>query len=150
MASEATTSIPFHSTPVPQSPSNNHSTNYIDAQAQAQATSEQSHSIPSKNHKHSNPIRRVPGPGSSTKASSSNTEEASPYEQEVKIPDGRRNSQGEAIPSPTESWKPNFGRKQSWDPQEYKRKMSMELLKEDSGNGSGFTEGGPGTRKVGE
>jgi len=147
MASEATTSIPFHSTPVPPSPSDNHSTNYIDAQAQA--ASEQSASAPSKNHKHSNPIRRVPGPGS-TEASSSNTEEVSPYEQEVKIPDGRRNSQGEAIASPTESWKPNFGRKQSWDPQEYKRKMSMELLREESGNGSGFTEGGPGTRKVGE
>jgi hypothetical protein len=137
MATKATTTIPFHNTPVPPSPPKNPSTNYIDAQTS------QSASVPSKNHKHSNPIRRVPGPAGQE-------EEASPYDQEVKIPDGRRNSQGEVIASPTESWKPNFGRKQSWDPQEYKRKMSLSLLEDDAGNGCGFTEGGPGTRKVGE
>ena len=61
-----------------------------------------------------------------------------------KISDGRRNSQGEVIPSPTESWKPNFARKQSWNQEDLKRKVYMSELeaKKAKGQGMGFTEGG--------
>jgi hypothetical protein len=67
----------------------------------------------------------------------------------VRIPDGRRNSQGEIIPSPTETWKPNFSRTQSWNPEDMKRQYYIsELETNKKTQGGGFTEGGEGTRKV--
>lgn len=72
------------------------------------------------------------------------------YSQPMKIPDGRRNSVGENLPSPTESWTPTFTRNQSWNREDLKRQAYVveELEKKKEGQGSGFTEGGPGTRKV--
>ncbi|KAH7313185.1 hypothetical protein BKA65DRAFT_517500 [Rhexocercosporidium sp. MPI-PUGE-AT-0058] len=65
------------------------------------------------------------------------------------IPDGRRNSQGEVLPSPTEGWKPNFKRVQSWNREEYKRDVyKAEMVEVEPSQGAGFTEGGEGTRKV--
>ena len=63
---------------------------------------------------------------------------------EIKAPDGRRNSQGEEIPSPVETWKPNFTRKQSWNPEDLKREhvISELVKKKDQGAGAGFTEVG--------
>ncbi|KAH6716989.1 hypothetical protein DL95DRAFT_33181 [Leptodontidium sp. 2 PMI_412] len=66
----------------------------------------------------------------------------------VSIPDGRRNSQGEVLPSPTEDWKPNFKRVQSWSREEFKRDVYKIEMVEEPGQGTGFTEGGKGTRKV--
>ena len=70
--------------------------------------------------------------------------------QAVRIPDGRRNSLGEIIPSPTESWKPNFQRTQSWCQEDLKRQLlENEFGKQrEQGQGTGFTEGGEGSRKV--
>jgi hypothetical protein len=67
----------------------------------------------------------------------------------VKIPDGRRNSMGETLPSPTETWKPNLARNQSWNQEDLKRKYVMtELEKDKSVQGGGFTEVGEGSRKI--
>jgi len=68
----------------------------------------------------------------------------------VKIPDGRRDSKGAVVVSPTETWRPNFGRKQSWSQQDLKRELLQAELGEkmDEGQGMGFTEGGEGSRKV--
>ncbi|KAJ5052278.1 uncharacterized protein L3040_002032 [Drepanopeziza brunnea f. sp. 'multigermtubi'] len=41
--------------------------------------------------------------------------------------DGRRNSQGQALPSPMETWKPSFARVQSWNREEFKRSAYVEL-----------------------
>lgn len=70
--------------------------------------------------------------------------------QQIKIPDGRKNSTGEAVVSPTETWRPNFTRKQSWCQQDLKREiLQTELDKQtDEGQGTGFTEGGEGTRQI--
>jgi hypothetical protein len=57
----------------------------------------------------------------------------------VDIPDGRRNSQGEALKSPVASWKPTFERKQSWNQQDLKREVQKEEL-EKAGGGAGFSE----------
>ena len=63
---------------------------------------------------------------------------------QIKVPDGRRNSQGEKIPSPVETWKPNFARRQSWNREDLKREHVMSQLtkKNDEGMGAGFTEVG--------
>jgi len=63
---------------------------------------------------------------------------------EIKIPDGRRNSLGVNIPSPVESWKPNFARRQSWNKEDLKREHVMAELvkKKNEGMGMGFTEAG--------
>jgi hypothetical protein len=77
--------------------------------------------------------------------------EASDHSTPIKIPDGRRNSQGEILPSPTESWKPNLQRTQSWNAEDLKRvyyKRDMQDGSHPQGQGTGFTEGGEGTRKV--
>jgi len=68
----------------------------------------------------------------------------------VKIPDGRRDSKGAVVFSPTETWRPNIGRKQSWSQQDLKREMLQAELgeKRDEGQGTGFTEGGEGSRRV--
>jgi hypothetical protein len=57
----------------------------------------------------------------------------------VDIPDGRRNSQGEALKSPVASWKPTFERKQSWNQQDLKREVQKEELEKREG-GAGFSE----------
>ncbi|PQE31905.1 hypothetical protein CJF32_00008849 [Rutstroemia sp. NJR-2017a WRK4] len=59
----------------------------------------------------------------------------------ITIPDGRRNSKGEELASPTQTWRPNPARTQSWDRQAYKRDMQWAgLNKENKGEFSGFTE----------
>ncbi|TAQ89936.1 hypothetical protein B7494_g1715 [Chlorociboria aeruginascens] len=73
---------------------------------------------------------------------------------DVRIPDGRKNSQGEILKSPAETWRPDFKRKQSWNQQDLKRELVMsELGKGDMASGeaekwaneegmeTGFTEG---------
>jgi hypothetical protein len=57
----------------------------------------------------------------------------------IDIPDGRRNSQGEALKSPVASWKPTFERKQSWSQQDLKREVQKEELEKTEG-GAGFSE----------
>jgi len=72
-----------------------------------------------------------------------------------KIPDGRRNSKGEELASPTQAWRPNPARTQSWDHQAYKRDMQWAGLgKENEGPGvgtggefTGFTEKDEGKGK---
>jgi hypothetical protein len=64
---------------------------------------------------------------------------ARPNAPAVQIPDGRKNSQGESLQSPTESWQPSFQRRQSWNQQDLKRQVYIGEL--DSGEGAGFTEG---------
>ncbi|TGO44733.1 hypothetical protein BCON_0470g00060 [Botryotinia convoluta] len=57
---------------------------------------------------------------------------------EVSIPDGRRNSGGETLPSSVETWKPNLDRRQSWNHQDLKRLYVEEgLKKEDWDNDAG-------------
>jgi hypothetical protein len=69
--------------------------------------------------------------------------------EQIHIPDGRRNSQGEVLPSPTESWKPKMNRVQSWNQEDLKRKAyQVEMGECEKGQGTGFTEGGPGTRRI--
>jgi len=69
--------------------------------------------------------------------------------QPIRIPDGRRNSLGEVLPSPTESWKPKMNRVQSWNQEDLKRKAYQTEMGEcEKGQGTGFTEGGEGTRRV--
>ena len=86
-----------------------------------------------------------------TAAAESQTSAATEHagETAVRIPDRRRNSQGEIIPSPTETWKPNVARSQSWNQEDMKRLYYIsELEKNKKPQGGGFTEGGEGTRKV--
>jgi hypothetical protein len=64
---------------------------------------------------------------------------------DIKIPDGRRNSCGENMPSPVSTWKPNFARSQSWKMEDLKRKQVAEELfkkKERYEAMGGFTEDG--------
>ncbi|OWP03499.1 hypothetical protein B2J93_7517 [Marssonina coronariae] len=64
--------------------------------------------------------------------------------------DGRRNSAGEKLTSPTENWKPSVGRVQSWDREQFKRDayVSQGEMRVEAGEGKGFTESGEGTTKV--
>ncbi|KAI9651208.1 hypothetical protein NHQ30_001246 [Ciborinia camelliae] len=72
---------------------------------------------------------------------------------EVSIPDGRRNSQGEALHSPIETWKPNLVRNQSWNQQDLKRLHVEEGLKKENWSnddgvaGLGYTHGGEEEKK---
>lgn len=50
--------------------------------------------------------------------------------------------------SPTEDWKPNYKRVQSWSREEYKRVVYRSEMVEEPGHEMGFSEGGPGSRKV--
>ncbi|KAL2061879.1 hypothetical protein VTL71DRAFT_7257 [Oculimacula yallundae] len=71
------------------------------------------------------------------------------HENHVSIPDGRRNSQGDVLHSPTENWKPNFKRVQSFNREDLKREVYKdEMVEEEPAKGTGFTEGGEGTRQV--
>jgi hypothetical protein len=60
----------------------------------------------------------------------------------AQIPDNRRNSQGEVLKSPTEKWRPDFERTQSWSTQDMKRQVQLgEVGKEKrEGEVAGFTE----------
>lgn len=65
----------------------------------------------------------------------------------ISIPDGRRNSEGETIPSPNETWCPNLNRQQSWDREDLKRQFYQYSLsgggqgrKGEVGEEKGFTE----------
>ncbi|TVY89160.1 hypothetical protein LAWI1_G007625 [Lachnellula willkommii] len=63
----------------------------------------------------------------------------------VSIPDGRRNSQGEVLKSPTETWKPNMARTQSWNQEDLKRRFYAGSLDPATsraleGEEKGFTE----------
>jgi len=65
----------------------------------------------------------------------------------ISIPDGRRNSQGEILKSPTETWKPNMARTQSWNQEDLKRRFYAGELdpatsKALVGEEKGFTEAG--------
>jgi len=65
------------------------------------------------------------------------------------MPDGRRNSHGEVLPSPIESWRPDIKRKQSWKQEDLKRNFyEREMKDREVGQGTGFTEGAEGTRRV--
>jgi len=76
----------------------------------------------------------------------------------VKAQDGRRNSKGVITPSSADyssmdTWKPDLDRKQSWKAEDwknmqYKNQFGIEDGKGPQGQGTGFTEGGEGTRKV--
>jgi len=55
--------------------------------------------------------------------------------------DGRRNSSGEILPSPTENWKPTFNRVQSWNREDRKREIMLEReIVDHEGRGGGFSE----------
>ncbi|KUJ17050.1 uncharacterized protein LY89DRAFT_70463 [Mollisia scopiformis] len=55
--------------------------------------------------------------------------------------DGRRNSFGEILPSPTESWKPTFNRVQSWNREDRKREIVLQReIAAHEGYGGGFSE----------
>ena len=59
------------------------------------------------------------------------------------MPDGRRNSMGEAIPSPVAEWKPNFARKQSFKMEDLKREhvaSDLTMKKDKFQAMGGFTE----------
>jgi len=59
------------------------------------------------------------------------------------MPDGRRNSKGDILPSPTATWKPNYSRKQSWNQEDFKRDMMVHDLEKtvpQKDAGRGFTE----------
>jgi hypothetical protein len=57
----------------------------------------------------------------------------------VDVPDGRRNSQGEALKSPVASWKPTFERNQSWNQQDLRRE-AQKAEWEKTGEAAGFSE----------
>ena len=63
---------------------------------------------------------------------------------EIRIPDGRKNSVGEALPSPVETWKPNFARRQSWKFEDLKREHVAAGLTKNTNDKNealgGFTE----------
>ena len=67
-------------------------------------------------------------------SSSSSTNAHSPT---VDLPDGRRNSQGEALKSPVSTWTPSFERTQSWNQQDLKRENQMKGWREGE---AGFSE----------
>ena len=61
----------------------------------------------------------------------------------IKIPDGRRNSHGEVLGSPTETWRPKLDRTQSWNREDLKRVVYKEMVErevEEAGEDMGFTE----------
>jgi hypothetical protein len=74
---------------------------------------------------------------------------ADAHTEPIRIPDGRRNSQGEILASPAESWRPKMNRVQSWNQEDLKRKAyQVEMGECVKGQGTGFTEGGAGTRRI--
>jgi len=75
----------------------------------------------------------------STQTSSSSSNDFKPSQ--IKMPDGRKNSVGENLPSPVETWKPNFARRQSWKMEDLKREhVAADLTKKK--NDGGFSEVG--------
>jgi hypothetical protein len=74
---------------------------------------------------------------------------AEAHTEQIRISDGRRNSQGEILASPTENWRPKMNRVQSWNQEDLKRKAyQIEMGECEKGQGTGFTEGGAGTRRI--
>lgn len=69
---------------------------------------------------------------------------AAQAESSIDVPDGRRNSQGEALKSPVASWKPTFERKQSWNQQDLRREAQRAEWEktgaEKTGAATGFSE----------
>lgn len=61
---------------------------------------------------------------------------------QTKLNDGRKNSEGEVPTSATQTWRPDFGRKQSWNQEDMKRQFQMTQLQTDTGASSatGFSE----------
>jgi hypothetical protein len=53
----------------------------------------------------------------------------------------KENTDAAAPVSPSTSWRPKYGRKQSWSQQDFKREMHMSTVA-DAGKGHGFTEAG--------
>lgn len=69
----------------------------------------------------------------------------------IGMPDGRRNSQGNALPSPIIDWRPDIKRKQSFKREDLKRDVygrEMKVEEDECAQGTGFTEGGAGTRNL--
>ena len=82
----------------------------------------------------------VPFRGTSHNHAATQYNSDAPQPATIKIPDGRRNSLGEKIPSPVETWKPNFERRQSWKMEDLKREHVISELKVKKDQGMGFTE----------
>ncbi|KAB8292367.1 hypothetical protein EYC80_008104 [Monilinia laxa] len=113
-------------------------------------------SIPSPHHLTTSktlPIHpRSPSPSAThSKTTQSSTIHPHSSKIEVSIPDGRRNSLGEPLHSPLETWTPNLlKRNQSWNHQDLKRLHVEEVLKKeewrnDEGMGGySFEEDGEG------
>ena len=83
-------------------------------------------------------------PNQTSTQSNPNTSADETKPTETKVPDGRRNSAGEEIPSPVASWKPNFARQQSWNREDLKREHTAAQLgrTKEEAVGKGFTEVG--------
>lgn len=78
---------------------------------------------------------------SASEQSSSRAEQTKPSN--IKMPDGRRNSSGQAIPSPVAEWKPNFSRSMSWKMEDLKREhvaSELDTQKDKYEAMGGFTE----------
>jgi len=60
---------------------------------------------------------------------------STPTSPSVHIPDGRKTHTGEAVVSPTEAWKPDFRRKQSWNQEDLKREIMMTGIKPQENEG---------------
>jgi len=64
------------------------------------------------------------------------------------LKDGRKNSEGETVTSPVESWKPNLARQQSWNQQDLKRELQLSSM-DGSGGGGGKKEKDGGFSETG-
>ncbi len=61
----------------------------------------------------------------------------------IKIKDGRRNSEGEVLESPTGTWQPRINRTQSWNREDMKREVFKEMVEREvavDGEEVGYTE----------
>jgi len=110
------------------------------------------HHPKTQTHTHTHPNDSSPR-NTNPQAAGSTTQSpahATQYSEPLHVIDGRRNSVGEAVPCETDNWRPNLDRKQSWNQQDLKRKMLESELgqKKEEGQGTGFTEGGQGTRRI--
>ncbi|CAG8983123.1 hypothetical protein HYALB_00004566 [Hymenoscyphus albidus] len=70
------------------------------------------------------------------------TAESSSSPPSIAIPDRRRNSIGEHLHSPNETWRPSATRRQSWDREALKREVYVKQMGPGGGKGDGmgFTE----------
>lgn len=72
--------------------------------------------------------------------SSSTTTSTSRSTTSSSLKDGRKNSGGEELASPVESWKPNLNRQQSWNQQDMKRQAQLSSLESEEKGKGGFSE----------